>query len=324
MFSPKLIVQSFCVIVCGCVVLACVNNGGSGHPTISQSLKAAPQVTPPSLPESQDEAIESEDQPESDSELIEGFTEPYEDIDVAAAEMGTLSSVDVDDGQEVKRGQLLARLNDDVLKVSLEVAKAGMNATGELETAQTQLDLKKVELEKLKQLFEREHASQQELDRVLGELRVAESRLLTVREDLEVRRLEHARIKAQLSQREIRSTIDGIIVDVKKDEGEFVSPSDPVVARVVQLNPLRVVFSVPNERRVDIRKRQNVRMQIAGGEIASGVVEHVSPVADASSGTFQVNVKLPNPAGRWHGGEKSVLLLDKSTEQEAQIANNTP
>ncbi|MCR9201582.1 MAG: efflux RND transporter periplasmic adaptor subunit [Planctomycetaceae bacterium] len=314
MFSPKLIVQSFCVVVVGCVVLACVNSGGSRPGSLNTPVDAAPLNDPPVLPSVPAEPPPAEQEQEQESEQIEGFTEPWKDIHVAAAEMGTLQSVQVKDGQQVTQGQLLARLNDDVLKVSLEVASAGMSATGELETARTQLELKQVELEKLQELFEREHASQQELDRVSGELRVAESRLMTVREDLDIRRLEHARIQAQLKQREIRSTIDGVIVEVKKEEGEFVSPSDPVVARVVQLDPLRVVFSVPNERRGDVKNGQTVMMRIAGGGVPIGTVEHVSPVADASSGTFQVNVRLPNPDGQWHGGEKSELLLDVETD----------
>ena len=243
--------------------------------------------------------------------LIEGFTEPYADINMAAAEMGTLSRVDVKDGDIVTAGQLLANLDDAVLAASLEVARAGMKAEGELTSAETQLDLKKVELSKLKELFERNHASQKELDRITGEVRIAEARIQSVREDLEVRRLEYARIEAQLKQRQIRSPIDGVVVEVRKDRGEFVSPSDPVVARIVQLDPLLVVFSVPAERRSQVVRGGNVAMQIGVEQSkARGVIEYVSPTADASSGTFRVKVRLPNPGGHWHGGEKSTLLLE--------------
>ena len=129
---------------------------------------------------------------------IEGFTKPYADINMAAAEMGTLANVAVKDGDVVKSGQLIANLDDAVLQASLEVAKAGMSAKGELQSARTQLELKTVELEKLTELFGRNHASQQELDRVKGEIRIAESRYQSVQEDLAVRRLEYARIEAQL------------------------------------------------------------------------------------------------------------------------------
>ena len=263
----------------------------------------------------------------AESALIEGFTEPYADINMAASEMGTLANVAVKDGDVVRAGQLLANLDDAVLRASLEVAKAGMSAKGELQSARTQLELKTVEHEKLTELFGRNHASQREIDRVKGEVRIAESRFQSVQEDLDVRRLEYARIEAQLKQRHIMSTIDGVVVEVLKDRGEFVSPSDPVVVRIVQLDPLLVVFSVPVDRRQEIVRGQSIPMQIAGHSApAMAMVEYVDPTVDASSGTFKVKVRLPNPEGRWHSGEKSVLLLDKSgpaSTPSAKVAART-
>lgn len=248
---------------------------------------------------------------EESGDAIHGFTEPYADISMAASEMGTLAKVLVTEGDVVKAGQLLASLDDAVLKASLKVAAAGMKAEGELLTATTQLKLKKVEAEKIARLFERNHASQQEVDRVNGEVSIAEARIQSVREDLEIRRLEYARIEAQLQQRQVRSTIDGVVVDVAKDHGEFVSPSDPVVARVVQLDPLLVYFSLPNEKRGAVTEGQQVSLKVrAATADARGIVEYVSPTADASSGTFRVKVRLPNGDQRWHGGEKTELVLD--------------
>lgn len=309
----------------------CLPGSGPAAPVPEPQASRPVQITPgkrvmPNVkPRAQSApAAESASASPAQNSLIEGFTEPYKDIKLAAPEMGTLAEIAVKDGDAVGAGQLLARLNDDVLTASLAVAKAGMLATGELKSAETQLRLKRVEFEKLTALFGRDHASQKELDRVTGEVQIAESRILSVKEDLEVRRLEHARIMAQMKQREIRSTIDGVVVEVQKETGEFVSPSDPVVARVVQLDPLLVVFSVPNQRRANVSKNQSVSMQIAGSGIAEGVVEHVSPTADASSGTFKVKVRLPNPDQRWHGGEKSVLLLDSdSGSASRQIAKST-
>jgi RND family efflux transporter MFP subunit len=266
-----------------------------------------PAIRPGYRPE---QPAASEQEP-VESNLIEGFTEPYADINMAAGEMGTLAHVAVKDGDVVRVGQLLANLDDAVLRASLEVARAGMNAEGELRSATTQLELRKVELQKLTSLFERNHASRQELDRIAGEVRIAEARIQSVQEDLAVRRLEFARIEAQLQQRQIRSTIDGVVVEVLHDHGEFVSPSDPVVARVVQLDPLLVVFSVPAARRTEVNQGETVAMDVGttSGSV-TGVVEYVSPTADASSGTFRIKVRLPNPNGIWHGGERSVLRLD--------------
>lgn len=285
-------------LVCIAMVAALPVAIGGNDPSIRPNVKVAGNST----------AAAATEEPNG---LIEAFTEPYADINMAASEMGTLSKVDAKEGDVVTAGQLLANLDDAVLQASLEVARAGMNAEGELASAKTQLELRKVDLEKLNELFTRNHASRKELDRVSGEVRIAEARLQSVREDLEVRRLEYARIEAQLKQRQIRSTIDGVVVEVRKDRGEFVSPSDPVVARVVQLDPLLLVFSVPTDRRGEVSQGNNVPLEIGTAQAkATGVVEYVSPTADASSGTFRVKVRLPNPDGRWLGGERSVLLLD--------------
>ncbi len=298
MFRPEIISRRTvaCLVVVVALPMAMAGN--------------APSAGLPGRPSNDAQSpVEEPDAPKS----IEGFTEPYADINMAASEMGTLANVAVKDGDVVKAGQLLANLDDAVLRASLDVAKAGMSAKGELQSARTQLELKTVEHQKLTELFGRNHASQRELDRVKGEVRIAESRYQSVRKDLDVRRLEYARIEAQLAQRHILSTIDGVVVDVLKDRGEFVSPSDPVVARIVQLDPLLVVFSVPVDHRREIAGGQSIQMLIGSRSApAVATVEYISPTVDASSGTFKVKVRLPNPERKWHSGEKSVLLLDQS------------
>ena len=260
------------------------------------------------------------DQPE-----IEGFTEPYADIELAASEMGILARVDVKEGDLVQTGQLLASLDDTVLQAALKVAHASRNARGTLESATADLETRKVELEKLEELRSRNHASQQEVDRVAGEVRMAAARVQAVREELEIKSLEYERIRAQLNRRQIRSTIDGVVTDIFRAKGEFVSPSQPNVARVVQLDPLRIVYSVPIDRRSEITTGQSVALSIgAAGQPAAATVEFVSPTADASSGTFRVKVQLPNPESQWQAGDRSVLLLDGPTTPAPQILARRP
>lgn len=247
---------------------------------------------------------------------IEGFTEPFADIELAASEMGILAAIDVKEGDIVEAGQLLASLDDSVLQAALNVAHASRNSRGQLKSAIADLEMRELELEKLTELRSRDHASQQEVDRVAGEVRIAAARVQAVREEIEVRNLEYERIRAQLRRRQIRSTIDGVVTDIFREQGEFVSPSQPNVVRVVQLDPLRIVFSVPIEQRSKVVAGQQVALTIgAAGESATATVEFVSPTADASSGTFRVKVQLPNPDGQWQAGDRSVLLLDQSPEK---------
>ena len=150
----------------------------------------------------------------ADEPAIEGFTEPYADIELAAAEMGILSQVEVKEGDIVKAGQLLAALDDTVLQAALKVAHASRNARGQLESAIADLETRQVELEKLRELRSHQHASHQEVDRVAGEVRMATARVHAVREELEIKNLEYERIRAQLNRRQIRSTIDGVVTNI--------------------------------------------------------------------------------------------------------------
>lgn len=246
--------------------------------------------------------------------IIEAFTEPYRDIAVAAAEMGTLAEIGVREGDMVEAGNMIAMLDDDVLRASLEVARRSMSIEGTLKSAQADLDMKSTDLEKLTQLRDRNHASQQEVDRIQTELKVSEARLLSVREDLEVKQLEFRRIEAQIEQRVVRAPIAGIVSEVQRESGEFVSPSDPMIARIVQLDPLLVVFSVPLNRRNDIAREQIVSLEIGDShQPVEGTVEYVAPTPDPSNSSVRVKVRVSNFGHRFQSGERAVLMLDRSS-----------
>ncbi len=245
--------------------------------------------------------------------VIEAFTEPYRDIAVAAAEMGTLADVSIQEGDTVKAGDMIATLDEKVLRASLDVARRSMTIEGTLKSAQADLEMKTTELEKMTQLHDRNHASQQEVDRVQTELRVAEARLLSVREDLEVKHLEFRRIEAQIEQRAVRSPIAGIVSEVQRESGEFVSPSDPIIARIVQLDPLLIVFSVPLSLRNEIARDQVVGLEIGDDrQSVEGTVEYVAPTPDSSNSSVRVKVRLANPDRRFQSGERTVLIPRES------------
>ncbi len=248
----------------------------------------------------------------NEADVIEAFTEPYRDVAISASEMGTLASVNVKEGDFVTAGSVLANLFDNVMQAALEVARAGKDALGQLKSAEAELNMRKTEREKLIELRARTHASQREVDRVETDLQIAEARVIAAREDIQIKQLEFHRIEAQLEQKRVRTPIDGVVTDVLKESGEFVSPTDSVVARVVQLDPLLVVFSVPLHLRHKVVRDQRVGLGFGDRtRDGVGVVEYVSPTADDSNTSIRVKVRLANPSGRWQAGERTVLLLDR-------------
>jgi RND family efflux transporter MFP subunit len=271
-------------------------------------------------------ATKSSDAVSASSEAVaEAFTEPYRDISVAASEMGTLAQVSVAEGDIIKSGDMIAALDEEVLRASLEVARRLMSLEGTLKSAQADLDMKSTELRKLSELRDRNHASQQEVDRVETELKMAEAGVLAVQEELQVKQLECRRIEAQLEQRVVRAPIDGIVSELLREPGEFVSPSDPVIARIVQLDPLLIVFSVPLESRNEFSKDQNVELKIGDDHrVAIGIVEYVAPTPDSSNSSVRVKVRLANPDNQFQSGEPAVLRFDNANAAPSQESGSEP
>ena len=244
----------------------------------------------------------------SDPGGSEGFLEPYLTIDVASPEAGMRSEAKMREGSVVEAAQVVAELNSEVLEAALVVARATSSARGELESAQAELRLNETLVRKLTELHGRGAATQQEVDRAIVEREVAAARLLAVQERLDIRRLEAKQIEREIDVRRLRSPIRGVVTRRWKEEGEYVSPGDPVVITVSQLDPLMAVFAVPPKVAQGVAVDSEVTITFGDGVTpTTGVVEFVSPLIDPRSGTTQVKVRVPNPEGALRSGERCHL-----------------
>ncbi len=235
---------------------------------------------------------------------LEGFTEPYRTIKVAADETGTIAEVFVREGRIVKVGQPLARLNSTIHQTLLAIAEQNMNAEGRLDAARADLDMKMDRLEKLKPLLDEGYARQEEVDRATNEVQVAEANLRTAQEDLATRRLEYEKTKAQIAQRTIRAPIDGVITEMHKDVGEFVAPNSPDILTLVQLDQLLANFTLTSSQASKLKLDEEIDIRFVGGLKTTGVVEFISPVTNAESGTVLVKIRIENAKRLYRSGER--------------------
>ncbi len=255
---------------------------------------------------------------------IEGFTEPHRTIDIAAVDSGIIIDVHVKEGDKVSKDQPLAELNQDVLKATLEIARAQRDATSALKSAESELKLRADRLAKLKILRDRGNASEEEVFRAELEQEIAEAHVLAAKENQEIKSLDHERIRLQLAQRTVRSTIDGFVTHIHRDTGEFVAPTDPVVMTVVQLDPLAIVFSVPASAAASFQPNQSLPVRIDGEKkLADSKIDSISPVINAESQTVRVRVLIPNAGYKLRSGAKSFLeipgLPEKATTPNPRI-----
>ena len=237
------------------------------------------------------------------NDLIEVFTEPYQVIDLAAAEAGILEKIHVKQGEFVEAGDLVANLNREVLLASLEVARMRANLRATQQKALADAAQRRRRYNKIASLHASGHASEEELDSAKSAMEIAEAGVLEATENQQLAKLEVRRIQSQLRRREIRSPISGQIVRIDKDPGEYVASIEPVVARIVQLDRLRVKFFVTTSVAKTILPGARIPLQlIESGQRVEGLVEFVAPTTDADSGTVRIEVIIENPRGRYRAG----------------------
>jgi len=236
---------------------------------------------------------------------IKTFIEPSRDIELSATEMGTIAYINVKEGDPISSGSVLAGLNESVAEASLRTARRAKNARGRLNSAIAELSRAKERFEKLEELLSRKHATRQEIDRAEMEIQIAKAKVETVRDELAVKQADYDRIAAQLELKRSKSPIDGVVAEVFKDVGEFVSANSPVVVRVVQLNPVVAVFSLPAEQARSLKQNETVPVKVGSKKTTVlAKVEFVSPTVDAQTGTVRVKVVITNKDKKWQAGDR--------------------
>lgn len=244
-------------------------------------------------------------------EPIDGFVTPFRTINVAMAETGIVREIIVREGDAVKPGQILARLDDEVHSSLLAIAEKSMQSDGHLKAAETELRIREQRLGKLQGLMGRGSARPEEVERAAADAEIAAAQLRATQEELAIKRLDHERARIQWQRRTAHAPTRGVVLRIHKEAGEFIGPNDPHLMTVVQLDPLLAVFAVPSghARRLRIGHPVQVRLPEADA-LVEGAVASVSPVVDGKSGTMRVEVRLANPERRFLSGEPCSLLLD--------------
>lgn len=160
-----------------------------------------------------------------------GRVEAVDKVEIIPRIEGFLEEIGVRNGQQVSAGDALFRIEDDAYRASLAGAEA------DLARAEANLALSRVELDRRRQLVERDASPQSELDVALANEKVAEA-------DLAAAEAALARARLDLSYADIRAPIAGRIGRVDFSIGDLVSPGAGALVTIVREEPIFVTFSL--------------------------------------------------------------------------------
>ena len=211
-----------------------------------------------------------------------GDIEAQADVRVFSQIPDRILKLRIEEGDEVKAGQILAVIRSSALKESVSQARGGLDAA-------------RANVEGLKDLLARQERLR--ASGVIPEATIEATRNQLAAAQAQTRQLEAATGLANLRKTDaiVRAPISGIIGRLFLKIGDFAGPGIPICT-VVQMERVKVSFDVPETEFLLVRRDMavDVRLRALPEKTFSGRVTSVSPTIDLMSRTARVEVSLDN------------------------------
>ncbi|WP_322522373.1 efflux RND transporter periplasmic adaptor subunit [Guyparkeria halophila] len=205
-------------------------------------------------------------------------------------------------GQRVAAGEPLAQLDSRDLAARVDSAEA------ELAQAQAEARLAAQELERTRQLHERQVASRQALDQAISREQASRARVASIEARL-------AEARNALDYATLAAPFAGVVIELVADVGDVVAAGQPVV-RLAAADGRLVEVAVPERRLADLPQVGLARLDSDGVEL-DATLDSVSGAAAPVSRTFAARYRLPAADERpWSLGQTAMLHFDESAPRQ--------
>ena len=259
--------------------------------------------------------------PIGETVTVNGNLAAYDQTTVGMKVPGRLQTINVDLGSVVRKGQVIAQLEQQDYKLRVQQSEAALaqararlglspdgtddrvkaEDTGTVRQAKAVLDDAKLKRDRATKLVEQGVTPRAEWDSVDSEYKVALSRYQDALEEirnrqglLAQRRSELALAKQQLEDTVVYSPLDGVVQEKKTSAGEYLAAGAPVVS-VVRIDPLRLRVEVPERESHSVRMGQSVRVIVEGDpESYLGYVKRLSPTISEQNRVLSVEADVRN------------------------------
>jgi membrane fusion protein, multidrug efflux system len=205
-----------------------------------------------------------------------GTIAPVQGVTVSADLPGVIDRIAFDSGRPVQQGEILVQLDT-------------RQEQAQLAAAQAQLEVARLNFERMRGLVEQDAVSRAEYDNASAIHKQAEARIQEIR--------------ATIERKTIRAPFSGVLGIRQVNLGQYLTGGDPVVP-LQSLNPIYVNFGIPQQQAAAVKAGSQVH--VTAGELGarefSGRVTAVNAVVDQTTRNIQVQATLPNPGGVLRAG----------------------
>jgi len=228
----------------------------------------------------------------ADTFELPAVVEPNRVVTVSAEFEGRIERIPREEGCEVRGGDLLILLNEDLIRPAYDMAKA-------------QLERDEIEYNRMKNLVDDDATSRRDLDDA------------TTKRDISKAQLDE--VAARLERTRILAPLDGILNDIMVEEGEYVSVGAPV-AEIVETNVVKAVVQVPERDIVffDVGRQADVRVHTRdGNKWLTGEITFISELADQQTRSTRMEITVPNEEGVVRSGQIVTVNLTRRVLKDA-------
>jgi membrane fusion protein (multidrug efflux system) len=203
-------------------------------------------------------------------------------VSLSAEVGGSLAEIQVEVGDIVEEGDLLARLDDERLRIARDLAQA------EVEMAAANLEKSRRDARRQANLYEDQVTSEYTLEQVQLKARIDQGQL-------KVSRARLAAAERNLADTSIVSPVDGEITRRHVEVGELVEAGTPLFD-VAKIDRVKVVVHVSELEITQLRKGQQAEIRVDGhaGIVFQGTVSTISAQADPQTRAFPVEILVEN------------------------------
>lgn len=228
----------------------------------------------------------------TDEYVTTGLILPDEEVDLSFETSGKIVEISFAEGTSVRRGQLLAKVNDKPLQAQLKRLEA-------------QLELAKNRVYRQEQLLKKDAASQEAYEE-------AKTNLATLEAEIEG-------VRVNISLTELHAPFDGIIGLRQVSVGAYANPST-IVAKLTKISPLKIEFSVPERYARQIRKGVNMDFTVEGFQTPfHAEVYAVESSVDRDQHVFTARGLYANSGHKLLPGQYASILLKKEEIPDALV-----
>ncbi len=215
---------------------------------------------------------------------------PEEEVTVSTEVEGIVEKRFVDEGDRVKKGDSLIKIDDEEFRFQREEAEAS------LKEAEERFKNAKLTLKRINQLLEEKVIDRQKYDDTVTQFNLSQATVENVKAKLK-------RYRKSLRDTLIVSPLGGVVSERMVSEGEYVKVGANLL-KIVDIDPLKLSFTFPEKFSGQLKIGQTVEVEAKAypGEIITGQVYFISPQVNLNTRTFEVKAKVKNANDRLKPG----------------------